>query len=919
MLFAIQASRLFTYIFTAILLVNCGGGSGGEIPSSAPLPKAQQVNNVQVTNNSNGSVKISWDVTPELLYKVYISTDNGKTVGLITKKISGSEFNHKNAPTNIPLNYTVTASGAKFSDSDQSLLTSTITIKPKLVTLSASEHNCFVKMTGTLWCWGKNDVGQLGNGIKSRAELPVQEKTLAKDWAQVAVGFNHTCAIKINGDLYCWGEISEVSVKSTDPNASKTDLSIPNIIVGSQNWVKVSLGKNLSCGIKSDSKLYCWSGRPTPTGGIIRIDPLPPYADSKIPAVFTDQANQEMTGWSDISIGRQHVCAIQTVNNESKLLCWGDRLRGQLADNNAADTSTVNIIDPVIENSQSINWYKVHAGEDYTCGIKRDNSLWCWGANSFGQLGINDTTKTDQHTPQQVNTNGTVFNNWTEIITGTNHTCGIQSNAAENRIYCWGKNTFGQIGDKTLVDVIAPTQAGGLTDIDWKNIALGNNHTCAIKQDNSLYCWGSRDFNNVADISGSATAPTQIGTATDWNKIEAGKNYTFGIIMNGGKRHSWGQNNFAQLNNGSKTNMQTIGTSNGTGKAWPIISAGENHVCGTFSIFSQNQVTTGLNCWGDDTYQQLGIYAENNSRAIPSPAPGNNWSEISSGGKHTCGIQATKLWCWGDNTFGQIGNNSTNIGPFGVTEIKHPDAATQWKSVSTGYDFTCAIDNSANSKIYCWGNNTSNQLAIKVTPTTQKILLPTLAEDNKVSPSKTILNNSWVKIKSGRNHSCALKTNGELFCWGNNNLGKVRLCSYKIVAFIATSPNSDIICETTTGFEAYNILSFTTTPDTWLDFAVGYGHTCAIRQSDSSLWCRGDNAYSQRGQGVNDFLIDTNQEKSKSTMWNKVVAGKNHTCAIKATVAGAQFGTLWCWGQNTFGQLGTGTAWSEAPTLIKIP
>jgi len=122
-------SFLFLFIISSIL-VSCGGGSGaGNLPTVAPLPPADIVNNVKTTNSADGSVSIAWDVLPDTQYKVYVSTDNGQTYGLVADNVTGSEFTDKNIPFNIPLSYSVTASSASLSDSEYSTVLPAITVK----------------------------------------------------------------------------------------------------------------------------------------------------------------------------------------------------------------------------------------------------------------------------------------------------------------------------------------------------------------------------------------------------------------------------------------------------------------------------------------------------------------------------------------------------------------------------------------------------------------------------------------------------------------------------------------------------------------------------------------------------------------------------------------------------------------------
>ncbi len=923
------------YLLFASSLTACGGARSS---TSSSVAANTVVKNIQSTLTSSGDVIISWDVVVGLTYKVYVSTDDAQSYGLLSENLTVSEYIDKNVPLNIPLRYNVTANGQGQRESELLLATTAVINVSKANTISSSEHNCVIKKNGSLWCWGNNDHGQLGYGQATHSEAAVQEKSLAVDWSQVAVGFNHTCAIKINGDMYCWGDIPPSSVIQS---SSVIDLTIPNIVVGSDKWLKVDLGKNTSCAINNETKLFCWGGtRRRPGSGIVgpitlnntvnvNLTVLGIY--SQTPAVVVNlKTNIELAGWSDISVGQNHICAIQVVNSKSKMRCWGNRLSGQLGDDNQADTTTVSIPVLSLDGTKGLDWHQVYVGYNYSCAIKRDKSLWCWGANNDSQLGLAGLDKRDQHLPKQVSVNGIFYNDWKMVAVAKNHSCAIRelaesNNTISDRIFCWGKNISGQIGNQSLINVTTPTLIGGLLDNDWTAITVGSIHSCATKQNDSVYCWGSKNLNNLGLGVSSSASPIQVGTDTTWNKLQTGNNFVLAKNNTAEVPRSWvwGENTLGQLNFKSKFNKQSPTE---LIMLWGTVVAGANHACET-----EKYSTTTWTCWGDNRYLQVGRYA-----VVPGPppaldpAPANPYSQVAVGGRHSCGIEQNKLWCWGDNRYGQIGIGKQTATALDVTQVLHPnDPITQWQSVSVGDGFTCAIDNSPEKKIYCWGSNRSNQLAISVIADNVFIPTPTLAEDS-LNAQFTVNNTDWVKIKSGFNSSCAQKSTGELYCWGNNDYGKIQRCVVLVHAAAsatsitpqAVSPDSYAYdCKTTSGFipydTYYNIYATMPTQlDIWTDFAIGFNHICAIK-NDKTLWCTGNNAQGQLGKGDYFFNAEITQENSLATNWTKVVAGNSHTCAILGNViVNTLSGTLWCWGDNTEGQLGTGNAWVDIPTLV---
>jgi len=567
---SIQLINFLVILIVSLLVVSCGGGSDGGLPTESPLPQAETPTNIQ-TNLVNGNAIITWNTISGNSYNLHVSTDNGASYGLVKQNLTESKYIDKNILTNISFVYALTTQSDSTSESLKSNKSNPIKIDSSPVKLSASTHTCQIKEDSSLWCWGKNESGQLGIGTKTSIELKTQVGT-ALDWNQVEVGYNHTCAIKKTGDLYCWGDIPNNSVSA----GATPNLAIPNIIIGTQNWISISLGYNITCGIKSDTKMYCWEGKSTVSTGLIAVD-TPTIFNSRTPNIVIDiNTKDEMINWSSLSVGQKHICAIQSINNESKTYCWGNRLSGQLADNSESDTDTTKLLNPNIENSQSINWYKIHAGNNYTCAIKRDNSLWCWGGNEFGKLGNNDVTKQKQHLVSEITDTGTNIRNWINIKTGNNHTCGIRAiaetnNVIANRIFCWGQNTYGQLGKNDLLNSLIPTQSGNLIDTDWKDLSVGNLNTCATKINNTLYCWGSRNDASFGDIKNNSSGPKQVGIDNTWSILISGNNFTIAGSSLG--YFGWGENNYSQLNNGSLTNKK-IPTAFSLSRSYNNISAG---------------------------------------------------------------------------------------------------------------------------------------------------------------------------------------------------------------------------------------------------------------------------------------------------------------------------------------------------------
>jgi alpha-tubulin suppressor-like RCC1 family protein len=127
------------------------------------------------------------------------------------------------------------------------------------------------------------------------------------------------------------------------------------------------------------------------------------------------------------------------------------------------------------------NWTGVSARQSHTCAVKATGTLWCWGANGNGQLGMGNTT--DQLTPTQ---ESSLAINWTSASAGFSHTCALKTDGA---IWCWGFNGLGQLGAGTISDSLTPVQEASLA-ANWAKVSVGFFHTCALKTTGTLWCWG---------------------------------------------------------------------------------------------------------------------------------------------------------------------------------------------------------------------------------------------------------------------------------------------------------------------------------------------------------------------------------------------------------------------------------------------
>ena len=285
--------------------------------------------------------------------------------------------------------------------------------------LSAGEnHMCGLEHgTGAIWCWGYNASGQLGIGDVTARDVPTQVPMPARAIV-LAAGYNHTCAIAVDRSLWCWGDNTEGQLGRADAAGSPNALS-PVRVGASSDWLDVSGGQGHTCAIESPGSMWCWGRNTQSETG---TDPSTIQLRApKQTGMFAD--------WTSVDVGQDSSCGIRS---DGSLWCWGDNSFGQLG----SDPSGMAITEPVRVGA-GVDWAQISIDTFSACALKGDRSLWCWGRNAEGQLGLGDTR--DRYVPTQVGS----ITAWTSMSVGRFHACAGQ---AGGRISCTGENSSGQLG-----------------------------------------------------------------------------------------------------------------------------------------------------------------------------------------------------------------------------------------------------------------------------------------------------------------------------------------------------------------------------------------------------------------------------------------------------------------------------------------
>jgi alpha-tubulin suppressor-like RCC1 family protein len=848
---------------------------------------------------------------------------------------------------------------------------------------AGTNHTCGLSHDGQGYCWGYNNSGQLGNGSTTNSNIPVLVSQGAMGssvtFSSISAGANHTCGVGSDGEGYCWG--SNYSGELGNGNTG-TDSNIPVLVsdgaMGSSiTFSSISAGVNHTCGVGSDGHGYCWGYN---YYGQLGNGYNGSGTDSNVPVLVSQGARDPGVTFISISAGNGHTCGVGSDGNG---YCWGYNQYGQLGNGNTGTNSNVPVLVSQGARDPGVTFISISTGLEHTCGIGSDGEGYCWGRNNTGQLGNGYTVNSNVPVlvSQGARPSGVTFSS---ISAGGSHTCAIGS---DGNGYCWGYNYSGQLGNNYVTYSFTPflvSQGARPSGVIFSSISLGNYHTCAIGSDGNGYCWGGNGYgqfgngstttnsyvpvlssgyqyqiaigNNILTqyVPGGSTSITVnlipahvVGTASvsltrimdnitsnsvsyTYNNLPgpditsiipsvispnggtsislAGTNFldygpmsTFSSISAGsghtcavgsdGNGYCWGNNGSSQLGNGSTTDSNVpVLVSQGarpSGVTFSSISAGDYHACGLGSDGSGY-------CWGGNEYGQLGNGNTGTDSNVPvlvsqgARPSGVTFSSISAGSSHTCAVGSNgEGYCWGDNGSGQLGNGNTGTGsnvPVLVSQGARPSGVT-FSSISAGGSHTCAIGSDGNG--YCWGYNYSGQLGNGSTTNSN---IPVLVSQGAMGSGVI-----FSSISAGGNHTCAIGSDGEGYCWGWNNYGQLGNGDGGI------NPDTPVLVSQ--GARPSGV--------TFSSISSGNYHTCAIG-SNGEGYCWGT-GYIGNGNTYNSNVpvLVSQEARPVGTIFSSISAGDMHTCGVGSDGHG------YCWGYNEFGQLGNNET-VDRPTLSYV-
>jgi alpha-tubulin suppressor-like RCC1 family protein len=598
---------------------------------------------------------------------------------------------------------------------------------------------------GKLFMWGLSTQGTVGDGQKINRSSPVQIGT--SNWTSVSVGSLSAAAIREDGSLFTWG----VNTNGQLGHNNVVSLSSP-VQVGTSSWTQVSCGINHMTAIRADGLLFSW-GRTQFYQGF---------------GVSENRSSPVQVGtfsWTQVSNALDTYSGITTTN---ELYLWGDSfhntLIGQFGNTNSTPRKISDIVfTPITLSTPQVipigvqQIRNVVMGENSVSAIARDSlttagnpaSLYTWGDNTWGQLGLGDTSY--RSFPTKV---GTL--SYAAVGVGDRHMAAVTT---DGRLYAWGNNEFKQIGREHIV---TPEQV-----YSWKQITtrrnLGRTYVLAVRSDGALRGWGSNIITGaeageiikgaISNGSDDFYNTPQTILSGSYTQVSIGGDAHFAALRTDGRLFTWGRNNYGQCGH-SYDIFNGFGIA--AGKSTPggltsvsvtMVSLGERH---STAITSLGQLYT----WGDNSNGQLGNPTQVGPPISPIQIGTSSWTQVAAGGFYVAAIRlGGSLFTWGDNADGQLGSG-TILSRSSPVQV----GTSSWTQVKSGGYYTGGI--TSIGRLFMWGWNTVGQVGDN----------STLSRSAPVQ----IGTSSWTQLALEVNNTTyAIRLGGSLFSWGLNDAGNL--------------------------------------------------------------------------------------------------------------------------------------------------
>ena len=777
---------------------------------------------------------------------------------------------------------------------------------------NGSYHSFGLTSDGRIYAWGRNTSGELGIGTTlARSNVPIAVKTTGtpmdgKVVKQVEGGGryegSHSIALASDGTVYTWGlnQYGQLGNNTTTNSRSPIAVQVAGTPLAGKTIVQIAAGADHSLALDSDGALYAWGsnaygqlGNGTTTNSSVPV---------AVKIAGTPLAGKTIV---QIAAGANHNMVL---TSDGAVYTWGWNYHGQLGNNTKTNSNTIVAVQTISTPIAGKKIVKIAAGQGHSLALTDDGMVYAWGRNDTGQLGNNATT--DAMLPVAVTVTGTPMSNKTivEIASGARHSLAIDSSG---KVYAWGHNGSGQLGNNSTVNALTPVAVQAPADKNIIQVSgsgwLGASSS-ALTSNGTVYSWGRGFDGQLGDGTNNdssvpvITTINLVDTPSTPTHVMAKPGDTTAIISWQAPIVSGGQNI-----TGYVLQYQAVGASSWT--TINVAAAATSHtITGltndqTYRIRLAAKITAGT---GDFSNVVLVTpHAKptitNVSPAIGPVAGGQNVTltgtnfilkskkimQTVNGNGYSLALSADgTVYTWGRNEYGQLGNGVTATNspvPVAVKTAGTPMEGKTIVQISAKVWYALAL--ASDGTVYSWGFNSWGQLGNGTSGTANNASAP-VAVKTAGTPmeGKTI-----VQVAAGATHSLALATDGTIYAWGKNEYGQLGNDS------TTNSPVPVAVKTAGTPMDGKTIIQI----------HAGYEHSLALA-SDGTVYAWGRNNSGQLGKNdATDTHIPAAVQTLGTPMAGKVIvqlaAGNSQSMAL------ASDGTVYTWGWNQYGQLGNGT------------
>ncbi|MDD2235536.1 MAG: fibronectin type III domain-containing protein [Desulfitobacteriaceae bacterium] len=417
--------------------------------------------NLRSTEITSNSVALTWDAASDNVgvtgYEVYQGA-------VLLGKTAETNYTATKLQPGVEYSFMVKAfDGAGNVSESSNQLNVTTNFETQQAIAAGSDFCMYLKNDGTVWAWGANTHGELGDGTTTLRKAPVQVSGLAKV-TTLATQNSYSLALKSDGTVWAWGNNYSGQLGDGTTITKKAPVQVK----GLTGVRKIAAGYNHSLVLKNDGTVWAWGNNARYQLGdgttTLRKEPIQVMGLGEV---------------EDLTVGYYHSVALKA---DGTVWTWGDNQRGQLGD------GTTRIRTAPVQVNGLTNIVAITTGNSFNLALKSDGTVWAWGYNEYGQLG--DGTTELRVIPVQVNG----LTNVVALETGNSFNLALK---ADGTVWSWGYNGYGQLGDNTIKAKTEPVQVMELED--GKAIAAGSYHSMALKKDGTVWAWGYNGYYQLGD------------------------------------------------------------------------------------------------------------------------------------------------------------------------------------------------------------------------------------------------------------------------------------------------------------------------------------------------------------------------------------------------------------------------------------